>query len=607
MGTAAVIRRFATALLASCLLATLAIAQNLPYYPMTARDDVPVQLTYDQVMSGSNTVYDLCFGSNPCTIAGQTQVANCTQLGLLFNWWGDSMIPSSWGDTPQGSNGENFNSDMERFQACNSTNFVFGTNVLTLTAVDEQASAYQITATTGTSGTAFVCTSSCTVPLATLGLVGTVSFSGTATITGGTTLDVTAVTQGGLYYGNLVSVTGCPAGTSVIAPATGNLTGNYTLSQTCTNGSGLTVTSANAVNVGELANIEFGGFLQVTSVSAGTSVTFANVLGNAASVKFNNIFTLLPQGIGTLAASLTQGATGATLATPVPANCQTGMMFSMVSGNNVVSNSTSRITSINTGTGVITFDNAWTYDSTFAIGANYICMVPITSGQLATIKYFMPGTPGARLIGFDTDVILPTDSVGGFNALTGSCGSGVNTVTQLVAAPANEPWGHFSSYWMYGGNFPTALNGDTSEVDFMTMRDYPAAGLWVDTPGFFNSGFPPQIYATQTPFTTTCTSPPAANLFYATEAADVYLAAPLVSSVRLSAIWGTSKVYLYLNGQFLKAENYQWSGQSWGQIQFQLPVGNLGSTGHNLSYPLNTTNFPSYQYGITRFRVQELP
>jgi hypothetical protein len=575
--------------------------------------------TYDQAMSGSNTTFDLLFGTNVTPGSGQTQISDCTQLEGYFNWWGDSMITVS-GETTTGINGQNYNSDMERFQSCNPYNFVFGTDFLTLQGINEQASTFQTSITTGTSGTLYTCTGTpCTftIPIGTLGLAATVSFSGTGTCTG-TSLVIAASPTGGLYQGNQISGTGISANTVIVNAPSGNGAGTYTTSQACTS-SGATITSSNAPIVGQILDSEFRGFYEITAVTAGTSLTLTPLFGSSGTnIAFNNATVLLPYYVDTLAASLAQNATGATLTTPVPAGCVTGMMLSVVNGSNqVVSNSTSRMT-MGSG-GAVTFDNPWTYAGTFLSGTTIICMQPITSAQIWTNSYRLPGTNGAVWYGFDAYVSLPTDSSGGYNLLSSTCATTIISAATIAGVPQNFPWGAFPSFWQYGGNYPASSVADNSEIDFLTMLYYPPQGPWVDQPGYYNSGTPASIAAIGPTFSggwqtgSTVGSSSAAtcgagtNVYWTLAPNNIYMGASLAGPQRLSAIWTPTQVYTYVNNQLVKVENYQWSGQGWAQVGFQLPIGNFKSSGHNLAFPMLSTNFPSYAYEITRFRVQEMP
>lgn len=568
-------------------------------------------LTFDQVIASTSAVIlsDYLFGTSVSPGLGQTAIGNCTQLQTYFNVWGDSMLTGS--DTGTGANGQNYNNDLERFQACNSTNFVFSSSALTLTAVNEQQSTFQTSITTGNGvGDPYTCSTGtpCVVPLGTLGFTatGTSSFSGTGTCTG-TTLDITATSQGGLYQGNIVAGTGIAAGSIVVNAPAGNLTGNYTLSQSCTS-SGATITSSNAPSVGQLLLSEFRGIYLITSISANTSLSLAPILSyNGVGINFNNATVLLPWYAGALSATLSNGATGASF-TAIPAGCTTGMYFAAANGTTLASNSTNHIGTI-VGNAV-TFSSAgtWTYAATINPGALGFCMQPISSAQIASTAYYMPGGT-ARVVAFDAYVTLPSDSTGGYNMLTSACAPKVISAATVASVPANFPWGAFPSEWIYWGNYPsTPSAGGTSEIDFLTMRYYVDTGPWVDEPGFYNDDPPPTINYTQFPFvTSTSACGTGANVFLTTAPNNIYTGASLAGAHRLSELWRNDKIWIYLDNVLVKVMNYSWTSQGWGQMQFQMPVGNFGASGRDLAVPLLQTNFASYTYGLTEFKTLVVP
>lgn len=593
-----------TLVTSKCTLSSVTAVTAVPGAPQNTA-------TFDQTMALATPYFSLCFGTtNASCQPGDTLISNCTQLAAFFNWWGDSMNPSGWGDTPQGSNGANYNSDLERFQPCNSTNFVFNPSNLTLTGVNENPGAFSQTITTGTSGTLYTLPTA--VPLATLGLVSTSAFIGTGSFSG-TSLTISSVTQGGLYLGNQISATGCPANTIITGFPAGNTTGSYTVNQSgCT---GTSISSQNQPVLGQIVAGMFRGWSYITSINLGTSVTLTAMPGSSSGpYAFNNAINFSAWATDTLAAGITgSGSTlSATLTTPVPAGCQTGMMFAVISGGKVVSNSTSRMTSINTGTGAVTFDNAWTYPGTFASGTQMVCMQPITSAQLWTSQYFLPGATGARWVGFDAYFTIPQDSSGGFNTLTSQCTASVTSAANVASAPANFGWGAFPSFWMYGGNYPVANVYDNSEIDFWTTLYYPGQGPWSDLPGFFGGSVLPAIATINGKWNTATTLSSGtcgtgSNVFWTNLPNQIFLGNSMsASAVRYSAVWTPTQVELFLNNSMLKVENYQWSGQGWAQVGFQMPVGNLAATGRNFAFPQLSTNFP-YQLQLTRFRVLKQP
>lgn len=499
--------------------------------------------TFDQTIAKINATvaYDWVFGSSAVAGSGQTAITNLTQLAAYFNPWGDSMLTGSDISQPQGINGQSYNSVLERFQAFNSNNFVFGSNGLALTAVVESPFSYASTIVNGAGG-------STTYPL---------------------------------------PATGIPISTIGLSSTTG-------------------------INVGQIGFAQFGCFFYVTAVVANTSLSIADlgIDGGCSSVgfAFNNLVVFTPYYYTTLSASLSNGATGASLSS-VPTGVVNGMMFSILSPSSsgtMVSNSTNRITISGSN---VTFDNPWTYSSTFAIGTGVILKPPITSGQLWTRNYYLSGPVGSRWVLVDWYVTFPTDSVGGYNMIGTTCAAGnVTNTTQLAAVPSNFPMGSEVSLWVYGGNYPVIGGYDKSEIDVDTMNYDPNQGPWVDLPGAYNSGAYPSVDAVIPSGVTSSATCGEGIDTHIIGSPMVFTGTSQAGTQRESAIITPTQVYLYKNNVFLKSFNFQWTGKNgWMQFGMQEEIGTFKQSGRDLNFPTGAVSFTNAQLTINRFRILVMP
>jgi hypothetical protein len=504
-----------------------------------------LQETFDQVITrlGFITHTDYLFGTAAVAGAGQTAITNIAQLEAVYNPFEDY------------TNLGKINSEQERFQPFNSTNHVFATDRLNLTAVID-ASVYA----------------------------------------GGY---ATTISQNSGYLGVTPYGTPQPAGPLNVAPPAGSTINSIPIAN-------LGWSDLSHVQVGQLVNVMYLGTYYVSQINTTNNTVQLTALttNQFETTAYSNLNIVLPYYACPLAGAVTATGTAVTtfsFSQSLPAGVQVGQVFSWFANGSMQSTADMRVTAINTSTNTITVSTGIIY-TTIPAGAVGIFGPPITSGQLWSQEHYDFSGAATPAWAFDWYVHFPTDETGGADTRNVA---GVSTSLSTIAAlPADTPLGAWPALWFYSAADGDNLGSpDSSEIDVVEGFYEFGYGPWcfngADHPGSSD----PTTQNSE--FSLRFLRQGRTSGYTAVNSQVVGLPFSLANGeVRISAFVTPTDVYRYVNGVLLTWHHFEWTSVDHAQMGMDLAVGSLSS--YSLLLVLNAASMANMKFGVSRVKVSKI-
>lgn len=374
--------------------------------------------------------------------------------------------------------------------------------------------------------------------------------------------------------------------TAVNPNADWNVTVSQVASSTNLNGTSNPIAAMGLANttglrVGQLVAVQFHGIYYISAMVANTSVTLSSLDGSPTGAVTAGLIFYLPIDSAVTSITWNLGDPALTFAA-VPAGVS-GKQIAVVNIPSITifvnRDADYRVASVTSTTATIS--PAIDYTSIPA-GTRILFLAAVTSGQIFSKQTYDITSP-STFFAMELDV----DLLGG-SASTSLLN--VSTLAAFNALPADVPWGAWPAFWSYQAP-STGKSTDTSELDVFEM---------------FNSTTAPTSYIAGSNHGNGVI----ANRFHKNDSGWVYNSGfnrapfPLSGSHTWGFVVCNGKTFRYIDDILVKGDDFEWVSQAPLEIIMNMSVGSiLFAYASNVMFPMFTTNFPSYTFGIKSLKV----
>jgi len=357
------------------------------------------------------------------------------------------------------------------------------------------------------------------------------------------------------------------------------------LNNTATVIANLGLANTTGLRVNQLVGVQGKGLYVISAIVTNTSVTLLAIVSSPTTAATSGLIFWMNIDSAPLSVAQSTGTPTMTFAA-----MPTGMNGRQVAfaGSTNALNRDKDYRILTSDATTLTLDQNWTYGA--LANATRILFIPVvTSGQIWSIPQYDLTNP-QTFFAMELSVSLLAGSATA-NLL------GVNTMAEFNAIPTDTPWGAWPAFWMYSGADPHGVvkSQSVSEIDMFEMFNSTTANSQMVagtnhgvTPGrnVFVKTDNGWSYSTTSTFTTGPTS------------------TTWVGDHKYQLIFTNGKTYRFVDDILWKADTFEWDGQYAAQLACNLSVGSiLPAYVSNVMFPMATTNFPAYVYGIKTIKA----